>query len=95
MRRYAARGKRDAIEPACIALLQRAGWVTLRISVEHGPDTFAAKQQRTVGFEWKSGKAEKLREGQVKWHAAWPGEIAVIHSLDELQAWLRRTDADV
>ena len=81
--------RRDAIETDCIDLLEAAGWSCLQISVKDGPDLIASK--RGSGnwlIEVKSGK-KKLRPGQQAWHSRWPENLAVVRSLEELQAWLR------
>ncbi len=80
--------KRDAIEPDCVELLERAGWKVLRVSAKHGPDAIAARHLRTVSFEFKGKRNRKDQPQQQAWRDSWPGEIATIYSVDEMTAWL-------
>lgn len=81
--------KRDTLEAPCVELLKAHGWSVLRVSVKYGPDLVAAKGPRTVLFEVKSTKyLDKRRQRQHDWRAAWPGEIALIRSVSELETFL-------
>lgn len=80
-------------------MLEACGWRWEPHSAKDGPDGFASKivlkaniccgkcqhvVRRTVAIEIKSGKA-KLREGQAKWLDDWPGEKAVLRSVEEVK----------
>jgi hypothetical protein len=80
MRRAA---KRDTSEAEVIWMFKKLGWSVLQISVKDGPDLFAAKHQRTVAAECKSGKS-KLRPGQVTFRDNWYGEYAVLRSAEDV-----------
>lgn len=84
--------KRDTAEAAIVDALRKTGWHVLKVSVKDGPDLFAARvggqRARTVAIECKTGK-QKLQKGQAEWHATWPGETAVLRSVDEALQLLR------
>lgn len=65
-----------------VATLKRLGWSVLRLSVSDGPDLAIARAGRTVLVEVKSG-TKKLKPGQVQWHQDWPGETAVVRSVQD------------
>lgn len=92
MRHYAARGKRDAAEPAVVKALEALGWRVLRISVKDGPDLVAAKQGcGTVCIEVKTG-TQTLRPGQRHWVASWPGEARLMRTAEDAIALNREYD---
>ena len=89
--------KRDASEREIVEMLEACGWRVLKVSVKDGPDLIISRTaylqgtgclsptgSRTIAIEVKSGKA-KLREGQAKWMADWPGEKAVLRSAEDVK----------
>jgi len=98
--RYAAR--RDENELEIIQALRRLGWGVQSIDASGFPDLVVAKGKRIYLMEViGSAKAAKYRKTQgltppqVKFHASWPGEIHLVHSIEEALAIVRwdREDA--
>ena len=78
--------KRDATEPAIIAALTAAGASVQPLSGEDIPDLLVAHNfngvPETLLIEVKS-KGGKLREGQRKWIAKWPGRVVVCWTVED------------
>lgn len=93
MRRTA---KVDANQPEIIAALREIGAaVAVTSTVGQGfPDICCGWRGRNVLFEIKDGSKSpsrrKLTPDQIKFHAAWKGEIAVITSAAEAVDYLLR-----
>ena len=94
MRRYASKGKRDLIEKPCVELLRKAGWQVVLVSTVNGPDAIAAKGGQNVCFEFKGKKGRKDQPQQQAWRDAWPGAIATVYSVEDLQQWLQIANSE-
>jgi hypothetical protein len=76
---------RDKSEPEIVKALEALGWKWCPVYARNKPDGFAAKGGRTVAIENKTGKA-KLRPGQQQFFDTWPGEKAVLRSVEDVIA---------
>jgi hypothetical protein len=87
LHRYAA--KRDGNEAAIIEALEKTRWTVLRLSGEDTPDLLAARWEkgypRVVLCECKSRRG-KVRPGQARVLDTWPGETAVLRSVEDALA---------
>lgn len=86
--KWAAR--RDDIEPLIVAALRRGGWGVLRLNAGGVPDILCGRGKHLflaeVVGEAKAKKYRKtdgLTPAQEKFHAAWPGIIYKLRSVDE------------
>ncbi len=78
--------RRDGNHAQMVEILAYYGWHfhdTSQGSEKDGPDGFAAKHGRTVACEFKM-PGEPLRKEQAEWMDAWPGETAVIRTLEDV-----------
>ena len=91
MRPGGARKRRDASEPAIIAVFKAAGWSVQQLHIPGGPDLLLGAHGTAHLAEVKSGKA-KLREGQDTWHQRWRGSpVRVLRTPEDALAWVRET----
>lgn len=85
MPRWAA--KVDRTHVTVVAALRAHGWIVISLArLGQGvPDLLCAKGGRTVLVEVKtaSGRLRAIQESFLK---CWPGEVAVVRSLDDVQA---------
>ena len=80
------RHRKDGNHDAGVGWFQVYGWTvhdTHEGASEGGPDIFAAKHGRTVAAEFKM-PGEPLRQSQQEWMDKWPGEKAIIRSLEDV-----------
>ena len=88
--KYAAKADRN--QPEIVAALRKFGaTVTPTHTVGQGfPDLIVAFKGRTLLLEIKDGEkppsARKLTPDQVRFHAAWTGEIHVVESVEQALA---------
>jgi hypothetical protein len=79
--------KRDAVEPAVMAVLEACGWSVTQISVKGGPDLLAGRRGETVLFEVKAEKGT-LTDDQAIWHRDWRGApVVVLRSAEAAAAY--------
>jgi hypothetical protein len=78
------RGRRDANHALILKAWRRLGAVVIDNADKGGnePDAIVAFQGRVIAAEIKSGR-NTLSSGQAAWLASWPGETAVVRSVDE------------
>lgn len=87
--------KTDANQAAIVAALRAAGCTVESLHRVGGgvPDLLVGYRGRNMLLEAKDGSkppsARKLLPGQVRWHAAWKGDVHVVESVDEALAVLR------
>lgn len=85
------RAKRDLSEGPIFDALRARGWTVQPVSIPHGPDAFASQGNpftsigRTIAIEVKTAKA-KLRPGQERWRANWPGEYYILRTVEDVEA---------
>jgi hypothetical protein len=79
--------KRDRNEPEIVAALEAAGYAVQRLSDPGVPDLLVCDDARLwTGAVLKlwllevKMPGESLTPTQRKWHAAWPGRVAIVHS---------------
>jgi hypothetical protein len=88
--RYAARADRN--QPEIVAALRNVGVSVQPLhTIGRGiPDLLCSFGGRTFLIEIKDPTKPKLdrqlTDAQKKWHAAWPGEIFVVETVDEALA---------
>jgi len=76
--------KKDAVHNQVANAFRRCGFAVLETyRAPHCPDLIVARGHRVVLVEVKSGTA-KLTEEQRERFAVWPGETAVITSVDDV-----------
>ena len=81
--------KKDANHNAIVEAFERCGFVTLQTwRAPHCPDLIVARGHRVVLVEVKSGTA-KLTDEQRERFAAWPGETAVVTSVEDVLRLVR------
>lgn len=87
MRYPALQGKRDANESAIIAALQEVGASVVQNPTGKGaPDLIVGYFGETFLLEVKM-PGKKLNAMQIKWHEAWTGQVAIVHTpIDALYA---------
>jgi hypothetical protein len=94
MRQYSA--KRDKNEPDIIKALRYAGCSVQQLSIKGATDLLVGYERlHTCSWcksEWHEPTnglievkmpGEKLTEHQILWHAAWAGQIAIAHTIEE------------
>jgi len=88
--------KRDTNERAIIEALETAGYAVQRLSEPGVPDLLVyGWNGRHCGARCEywllevKMPGEKLTQAQVKWHAAWPGNVSVVHTPEEALAAVR------
>lgn len=88
--------KVDANQPEIVAGLRQLGAsVQILSAVGDGcPDIMVGWHGHTYALEIKDEdqppSAQKLTPAQVRWHTAWKGQVAVVKSLAEALAVLRK-----
>ena len=86
--------KRDANERAIVEALRAAGYAVQTLEQGKGcPDLLVCKPYaygdgRLTLLEVKE-PGGRLTPAQVKWHAAWPGKVYVVHDAAEALAAVR------
>lgn len=83
LHRYAA--KRDENEPQVVRVLEACGWKVEKLSGKGVPDLLCGWHRKMMLVEVKM-PGEKLNDVQEKWHAAWPGEVQIVHDVHEALA---------
>jgi hypothetical protein len=81
--RHAA--KRDANEGVIVEYLRKAGCKVDRISGTGTPDLLIGYHGINLLMEVKM-PGKKLRPAQEEWHAEWPGQKAVVETVDDAAA---------
>lgn len=82
------RHRLDANHAELVACFKACGWSVWSTSqgqVSGAPDLVVAKAGRTIVVEVKP-RTGKLRASQVRFLANWPGESAVVRSVDDVIA---------
>jgi hypothetical protein len=76
--------KVDSTHKAVVEAFRAAGWHVLStFRLPNAPDLFVAKAGRTVAVEVKGPKT-KVTAGQQSWHADWPGETAIVRTVEDV-----------
>lgn len=79
--------KRDANERAIVEALRAAGYAVQTLEQGKGcPDLLVCNPDIGLGRHYLlevKQPGEKLTAAQVRWHAAWPGKVYVVHTADE------------
>ena len=89
MRRAA---KVDTNQAAIVAALRQAGYGVQSLAAVGGgcPDLLVAAGTRNVLLEVKRPKRGVFTSDQLRWWAAWPGELHVVRTPDEAAQAMRR-----
>jgi len=76
--------KRDANERTIVDTLRAAGYAVQTLEQGKGvPDLLVCGPDGRLSMLEVKQPGEKLTPAQVKWHAAWPGKVYVVHNADE------------
>ena len=79
----------DSTHKVVVEAFRAAGWhVLATFRLPNAPDLFVAKAGRTVAVEVKGPKT-RISAGQHSWHADWPGETAIVRTVDDVMALSR------
>ena len=74
----------DSTHKVVVEAFRAAGWHVLStFRLPNAPDLFVAKAGRTVAVEVKGPKT-KVSAGQQSWHADWPGETAIVRTVQDV-----------
>jgi len=75
----------DSVQPQIVDSLRRLGVSICHLhSLGHGvPDILCGYRGINTLMEIKSGPRAKLTEDELRWHARWAGQVAVVHSVEE------------
>ncbi len=88
----------DANQPAIVAALRKLGATVLHLHTigKGAPDILIGYQGKNALVELKDGdkppSARKLTPDEVKFHAEWRGQVAIIESVDEAVAFIQTTN---
>ncbi len=76
--------KVDSTHKAVVEAFRAAGWhVLATFRLPNAPDLFIAKAGRTVAVEIKGPKT-RITAQQSAWHADWPGETAIVRTVQDV-----------
>jgi len=82
--------KRDGNEAAIAEALRAAGYAVQTLEQGKGvPDLLVCGPDGRLSMLEVKQPGEKLTQAQVKWHAAWPGRVYVVHTPEEALAAVR------
>jgi len=83
--------KVDGNQAEIVEALEKFGWTVISLARLGGgvPDLLCAKQWRTVLVEVKTASG-RLRAVQEGFRIAWPGELWVVRSVDDVLAMNKR-----
>ena len=73
--------KRDKGEKAIVEALRDAGYTVQTLEQGKGvPDLLVCNETGKLVLMEVKQPGEKLTPAQVRWHANWPGRVAIVHS---------------